>query len=280
MVLTAALRQNGGGGRLLAGTARRVRQNSCCGESITERRPPMLRSRIALCLLTSLVMVVSGSGVAPGVVPSAISQPAAIAIAESEADLWLHTEGSEIVTPSGDDFTIRAVNWFGMETSNCAPHGLWQISLDQAMDQIASFGFNTIRLPYSSECLAGTAGSVSGVDSRLNPEIAGADSAADHGQGGRRRGRPKPPGAAGSASPGLRLAVRIVVHRPIFRAAVDRRLGQPGHRYAEQSDRHRCRPAQRAARPGLLGVRRSGGRLGGCRDPRRRRGPRREPALA
>jgi len=85
----------------------------------------------------------------------------------------LHTEGSRIVTAAGADFTIRAVNWFGMETANCAPHGLWQISLDQAMDQIASFGFNTVRLPYSSECLAGTATSVSGVDSRLNPELQG-----------------------------------------------------------------------------------------------------------
>ncbi len=132
----------------------------------------MLRSRLALCLLTSLVMVVSGSAVAPAVVPSAISQPGGVAIAESEADVpWLRTDGSEIVTPSGDDFTIRAVNWFGMETSNCAPHGLWRISLDQAMDQIASFGFNTIRLPYSSECLAGTAAAVSGVDSGLNPGL-------------------------------------------------------------------------------------------------------------
>jgi endoglucanase len=132
----------------------------------------MLRSRIVVCLLASLVMVVSGLGVAPGVVPSALSQPSAIAIAESDADVsWLHTDGSEIVTPSGEEFTIRAVNWFGMETSNCAPHGLWQISLDQAMDQIASFGFNTIRLPYSSECLAGAA--VSGVDSRLNPGLQG-----------------------------------------------------------------------------------------------------------
>jgi len=134
----------------------------------------MLRSRIAVCFLTSLVMVISGLGVAPGLVPSAISQSAAAMKMQSAADVtWLHTNGSQIVTPSGDDFTIRAVNWFGMETSNCAPHGLWQISLDQGMEQIASFGFNTIRLPYSSECLAGGAGSVSGVDSRLNPGLQG-----------------------------------------------------------------------------------------------------------
>ena len=41
------------------------------------------------------------------------------------------------------------------------------------MDQIASFGFNAIRLPFSSECIEGTAASVSGVDSRLNPELQG-----------------------------------------------------------------------------------------------------------
>ncbi len=33
----------------------------------------------------------------------------------------LLTEGSRLVTESGDDFTFRAVKWFGMETSNCAP---------------------------------------------------------------------------------------------------------------------------------------------------------------
>ncbi|MGS0684700.1 cellulase family glycosylhydrolase [Nakamurella sp. GG22] len=84
---------------------------------------------------------------------------------------WLHTDGSRIVTETGDEVIVRAVNWFGMETSNCAPHGLWQISLDQAMDQIASFGFTAIRLPYSSECLAGSGSSVSGVDSRVNPDL-------------------------------------------------------------------------------------------------------------
>ncbi len=60
-----------------------------------------------------------------------------------------------------------------METSNCAPHGLWTITLDQAMDQIAAFGFNAIRLPYSSECMAAPASAVSGVDSWRNPTLVG-----------------------------------------------------------------------------------------------------------
>ena len=105
---------------------------------------------------------------------SALAVPVAGAPSASAGNpSWLHTSGSRIVTESGEDFTIKAVNWFGMETPNCAPHGLWQISLDQAMDQIASFGFNAIRLPFSSECLAGTVASVSGVDRQVNPGLQG-----------------------------------------------------------------------------------------------------------
>jgi endoglucanase len=48
---------------------------------------------------------------------------------------------------------IKGISWFGMETSNCAPHGLWSISLDAGLAQIASMGFNTIRLPFSNECI-------------------------------------------------------------------------------------------------------------------------------
>ncbi|MBM9474887.1 cellulase family glycosylhydrolase [Nakamurella flavida] len=84
---------------------------------------------------------------------------------------YLHTNGSAIVTESGTPVTLKAVNWFGMETSNCAPHGLWQISLDQGLDRIAAFGFTTLRLPFSNECLRSTA-PVSGIEAR-NPELAG-----------------------------------------------------------------------------------------------------------
>ena len=56
-----------------------------------------------------------------------------------------------------------------METSGCAPHGLWQISLDDGLAQIASFGFTTIRLPFSNECLHAT--STTGIDARANPDL-------------------------------------------------------------------------------------------------------------
>ena len=84
---------------------------------------------------------------------------------------WLTTSGSTIQTSTGKPYTIKAVSWFGLETSSCAPHGLWQISLDAGLAQIASFGFNTIRLPFSNECLAASAPSSIRYD--LNPDLAG-----------------------------------------------------------------------------------------------------------
>lgn len=84
---------------------------------------------------------------------------------------WLHTKGSTIVDSTGAPHVIRAANWFGMETSGCAPHGLWQISLDEGLARIASMGFNTVRLPFSNECLA--ASTVNGIDQAKNPALVG-----------------------------------------------------------------------------------------------------------
>jgi endoglucanase len=83
---------------------------------------------------------------------------------------WLHTEGGTIVTADGSPYVIKAISWFGLETGNCAPHGLWSISLESGLAQIAGWGFNTIRLPYSNECLASPAST--SVNANLNPELA------------------------------------------------------------------------------------------------------------
>ena len=55
---------------------------------------------------------------------------------------WLHTKGSQILDSNNKAYVLRATSWFGMETSNCAPHGLWTINLDDGMAQIASFGYS------------------------------------------------------------------------------------------------------------------------------------------
>ena len=82
----------------------------------------------------------------------------------------LHTSGSQILDASNKPFRIKAASWFGMETSNCAPHGLWTISLDGGMAQIAGFGFNAIRLPFSNQCIEQTT-PVQGIDATKNPSL-------------------------------------------------------------------------------------------------------------
>ena len=61
------------------------------------------------------------------------------------AQNYLHTNGREIVDSNNRPVRITGVNWFGLETSNFAPHGLWTRSMSSMLDQIRDLGYNTIR---------------------------------------------------------------------------------------------------------------------------------------
>ena len=37
----------------------------------------------------------------------------------------LHTSGGQIVDQANREVVLQGVNWFGFETANHAPHGLW-----------------------------------------------------------------------------------------------------------------------------------------------------------
>ncbi len=56
----------------------------------------------------------------------------------------------------GELFRIKAINWFGAENTVYIPHGLWQVSYKALIDQIAAWGFNAIRLPFSGDTATGT----------------------------------------------------------------------------------------------------------------------------
>jgi endoglucanase len=66
------------------------------------------------------------------------------------AGYW-HTSGSKILDSNNQQVRIAGINWFGFETSNYAPHGLWARDYKSMLDQIKSLGYNTIRLPYSNQ---------------------------------------------------------------------------------------------------------------------------------
>src|SRR5437016_6641896 len=48
----------------------------------------------------------------------------------------LRISGAHIVDASGNTVRLTGVSWFGLETSNYAPHGLWARGMDAMLDQI------------------------------------------------------------------------------------------------------------------------------------------------
>lgn len=62
-----------------------------------------------------------------------LSQPTAQA-ATSLPSLPLSTSGNKIVDSTGSQVTLQGVNWFGFETANHAPHGLWSRDYKSMLD--------------------------------------------------------------------------------------------------------------------------------------------------
>jgi endoglucanase len=85
---------------------------------------------------------------------------------------WLHTSGAQIVDEQGRAVRLTGVNWFGLETSNYAPHGLWARSMASILDQIRSLGYNTLRVPFSSQ-LFDSGSTPNGIDFAKNPDLVG-----------------------------------------------------------------------------------------------------------
>lgn len=87
---------------------------------------------------------------------------------------FLHTSGSRILDADGRPVRLTGVSWFGLETPNFVPHGLWARPLASFLDQIRDLGFNCVRVPVSSELL--DPGSVpNGFDANQNPDLGGLD---------------------------------------------------------------------------------------------------------
>lgn len=96
---------------------------------------------------------------------------ASLPAAAAGAGYW-HTNGHRIEDSANQPVRIAGINWFGLETPNYAPHGLWVRGYRSMLDQIKALGYNTIRLPYSNQLF--DAGSTpNGIDFAQNPDLAG-----------------------------------------------------------------------------------------------------------
>ena len=98
-------------------------------------------TRIGAPLVVALIIVM--------IIIQALAMTASPASAAG-AGYW-HTNGNKIVDASGAVVRIAGINWFGFETGNYSFHGLWSRDYRDVLDQIKSLGYNTIRLPYSSQ---------------------------------------------------------------------------------------------------------------------------------
>jgi endoglucanase len=108
------------------------------------------------------------------------SNTGAIAVADNApiatvVQLPLSTKGATIVDRQGNPTLLRGVNWFGLETANHAPHGLWARDYKTMLAQIKGLGYNVIRLPFSVQALRDDATAVTGVEFSLgsNQELKG-----------------------------------------------------------------------------------------------------------
>lgn len=66
---------------------------------------------------------------------------------------FLHVEGNKLVDWRGKTVRLTGVNWFGLETNNQEPHGIWSRDYRSMVKQIADLGFNALRLPWSNQIL-------------------------------------------------------------------------------------------------------------------------------
>ncbi|MBN2530350.1 MAG: cellulase family glycosylhydrolase [Deltaproteobacteria bacterium] len=71
----------------------------------------------------------------------------------TQASGFLHVDGNLLVDDNGNNTRLTGVNWFGFETGNLSPHGLWARDYRSMMKQIADMGFNTVRIPWCNEML-------------------------------------------------------------------------------------------------------------------------------
>src|SRR5688572_6965416 len=95
-------------------------------------------------LLLLIIMMIGGSLVSPAnATPSNAPNAAG-------TGYW-HTSGNKILDANNQQVHIAGLNWFGFETGNYVPHGLWSRDYKDVLNQIKALGYNTIRLPFSTQ---------------------------------------------------------------------------------------------------------------------------------
>lgn len=95
----------------------------------------------------------------------------AIVISSATVTDAYSTKGNQIVDERGQPVFWNGLNWFGFETHNYAPHGLWTRTMDEMLDQAKAEGYNLFRIPYSNDIFKQV--TPNGIDFYKNSELQG-----------------------------------------------------------------------------------------------------------
>eukprot|EP00833_Pecoramyces_ruminatium_P018216 jgi/Orpsp1_1/1192248/evm.model.d7180000091696.1 len=84
---------------------------------------------------------------------------------------FLSTSGRYIIDQKGRKVKLAGISWFGGETDNLSPHGLWSKSLAHFIKVIKDNGYNHVRYPWTNEMLLSGARTKS-INDMENPDLA------------------------------------------------------------------------------------------------------------
>lgn len=72
-----------------------------------------------------------------------------------------------------EPLALRGINWFGFESNQYCPHGLWAASMDSLLDTLETNGFNAVRFTFSADFALGLDTLVAKASALHNPALVG-----------------------------------------------------------------------------------------------------------
>lgn len=130
-------------------------------------------TKAAAAMAAAAVISITGSA---SVIPAFIKAPEGVYAAGNDGnDDWLHAKGSRLYDMNGNEVWLTGANWFGMNCTENAPHGLYAADVDVFLSNVADRGINVIRFPISTELLVswmeGDPDPVSSVQASYDPPV-------------------------------------------------------------------------------------------------------------
>lgn len=130
-------------------------------------------TKAAAAMASAAIISITGSA---SVIPAFTKAPEGVYAAGNDGnDDWLHAKGSRLYDMNGNEVWLTGANWFGMNCTENAPHGLYAADVDVFLSNVADRGINVIRFPISTELLVswmeGDPDPVSSVQASYDPPV-------------------------------------------------------------------------------------------------------------